>query len=444
MCDTFFSPSYRNLHGNAILAKNSDREPNEAQQIVRFSAQQRPQKRVKATFIVVDCPEHVHELILSKPFHMWGAEMGINEHGVAIGNEAVFTKMHLPRKNDGLTGMDLLRLALEQSKTAQFALEMILELLGKYGQDACGGYQDKGMFYSNSFLIADPHSAYVLETAGPFWAYKHIDSFYAISNVLTLGTDFDQIHPDAQAFAYQKSWMKEGVPFDFQRAFSEPIMTFLGKGLSRKHQCELQAPALDSQKFSIQDAFGILRSHRIKENFEPCQGDMGNICLHAQGLLTPSQTTGSMVVELRGKANSSVWLTGSSAPCLSVFKPFYFGTNTLNDDVFPQASKRLDHSYWWQWEKIHRKALSDYRSLHAKIQLFQQENENSWLEEDQILSLSMDMKKREELSQNAIDTCLRLVKALEQQKGKSKFNIRSFAYFLYWKWQNRVMKHEGN
>ncbi|MCZ2476158.1 hypothetical protein G9H61_11940 [Aquirufa ecclesiirivi] len=136
MCDTFFSPSYRNLHGNAILAKNSDREPNEAQQIVRFSAQQRPQKRVKATFIVVDCPEQVHEVILSKPFHMWGAEMGINEQGVAIGNEAVFTKMHLPRKNDGLTGMDLLRLALEQSKTAQFALEMILELLGKYGQDA--------------------------------------------------------------------------------------------------------------------------------------------------------------------------------------------------------------------------------------------------------------------------------------------------------------------
>ncbi|MHA8061700.1 carcinine hydrolase/isopenicillin-N N-acyltransferase family protein [Aquirufa beregesia] len=442
MCDTFFSPSHRNLHGNTILAKNSDREPNEAQQISRFPAHNRLQKRVQATFIVVDCPEQVHEVILSKPFHMWGAEMGVNEYGVAIGNEAVFTKMKLGKKNNGLTGMDLLRLSLEQSTTAEEALGIIIELLGKYGQDACGGYQDKGMYYSNSFLIADPHSAYVVETAGPFWAYKRIKSFYAISNVLTLGTDFDQIHPEAKDFAYQKSWMKQDVPFDFQGAFSEPIMTFLGRGASRKQQCELQVPVSKSGKFTIQDAFGILRSHRIKDNFEPCQGDMGNICLHAQGLLTPSQTTGSMVAELRENAQSSVWLTGSSAPCLSVFKPFYFGTSTLNTDVFPQASARMDASYWWQWEKIHRKALVDYFSILAFIQPFQQEKENSWMELDRVLTVSKDIKKREELSQGAIENCLQLVKNWEQKGDSSKFTLWPLAYRLYWKWQNRRMKHE--
>ncbi|AWL08254.1 Secernin-1 [Aquirufa nivalisilvae] len=444
MCDTFYSPSHRNVYGNSILAKNSDREPNEAQQIVRFPAQSRPEKRVQATFIAVDCPEQVHEVILSKPFHMWGAEMGVNEHGVAIGNEAVFTKIKLARKNDGLTGMDLLRLALEQSKTAKLALEMILEYFGKYGQDACGGYQDKGMYYSNSFLIADTHSAYVLETAGPFWAYKQIQSFHAISNLLTIGTDFDQIHPDAKVFAYKKSWIKEDVPFDFQKAFSEPFMTFMGRGASRKQQCELHVPLSNTNKWSIQDAFRILRSHRIKDDFEPNRGDMGNICLHAQGILTPSQTTGSMVVELRDEANSSVWLTGSSAPCLSVFKPFYFGTNTLNTDMFPQASQRIDHSFWWQWEKIHRKALKDYKSIHAVIQSFQQEKENDWLKEDQLLSVSKDVKMREELSQKSIKDCLQLVEKLEQQKKNSTFNIRSLAYSLYWKWQNRVMKHERN
>ena len=41
---------------------------------------------------------------------MWGSEMGANEKGVVIGNEAVWTRMPL-RKDDGLTGMDLLRLA---------------------------------------------------------------------------------------------------------------------------------------------------------------------------------------------------------------------------------------------------------------------------------------------------------------------------------------------
>ena len=61
-----------------------------------------------------------------------GAEMGINEYGVSIGNEAVFTKSKT--KTPSLIGMDFIRLALERTKTAKQASEEIIRLLLEYGQ----------------------------------------------------------------------------------------------------------------------------------------------------------------------------------------------------------------------------------------------------------------------------------------------------------------------
>lgn len=51
-------------------------------------------------------------VILSKPAWMWGAEMGANDAGVVIGNEAVFTKLETSEDiEEKLLGMDLVRLA---------------------------------------------------------------------------------------------------------------------------------------------------------------------------------------------------------------------------------------------------------------------------------------------------------------------------------------------
>jgi dipeptidase len=60
--------------------------------------------------------------------------------------------------------MDFLRLALERSGSAEEALHVIIALLEQYGQSGnCG--MDHGMYYHNSFLIADRQAAWVLETA---------------------------------------------------------------------------------------------------------------------------------------------------------------------------------------------------------------------------------------------------------------------------------------
>ncbi len=110
MCDTLtITPTASDDH-IALFTKNSDREPNEAHEMVLLPAiEHAPGSRVRCTYIEIDQAPHTYAVALAKPFWIWGAEMGVNEHGVAIGNEAVFTREPYA-KAGGLTGMDLLRL----------------------------------------------------------------------------------------------------------------------------------------------------------------------------------------------------------------------------------------------------------------------------------------------------------------------------------------------
>ena len=70
----------------------------------------------------------------SSPYWCWGYEEGINEHGVVIGNEAIYTKSfawavehypHDPSIRPGLLGMDLVRLGLERAATAGQAVSLM-------------------------------------------------------------------------------------------------------------------------------------------------------------------------------------------------------------------------------------------------------------------------------------------------------------------------------
>lgn len=71
--------------------------------------------KLKCTYIEIPQVKRTYEVLLAKPFWIWGCEMGVNEKGIVIGDEAIFTKIPYEKEN-GLIGMDLLRLALERSE----------------------------------------------------------------------------------------------------------------------------------------------------------------------------------------------------------------------------------------------------------------------------------------------------------------------------------------
>lgn len=354
MCDTFLALPPVTADGSIIFGKNSDREPNEAQALEYYPAQAYDHPAdVQCTYRSIPQVRETYAMLLCRPFWMWGAEIGANEKGVVIGNEAVWTRMPLNKK-DGLTGMDLLRLALERSSTASRALENMVQLLADFGQGGVCGYEDKRMAYHNSFIIADPGQGWVLETAGNLWAAVRIKEFYSISNGLTIGETFDACHPQLIENARRKKWLKKGETFSFARCYTDWFYTTFS---ASRQRCDRSRHLLNNSRRALDAASGIkiLRDHRTP-NYRPDSHFLGNrICAHAAGRLArhATQTTGSLLAHLKPD-HQTYFATGTAAPCTAIFKPIRFGLNMLPPIGAPPNGNYDHDSLWSQHEKLHQ------------------------------------------------------------------------------------------
>ncbi|MFD2203327.1 carcinine hydrolase/isopenicillin-N N-acyltransferase family protein [Shivajiella indica] len=416
MCDTLVALPDFTSNKSLIFAKNSDREPNEAQAIAHITRKHHSEEFLHCTFISIPQVKETNEVILSKPFQMWGAEMGVNEFGLVIGNEAVFTRVKINKKNNGLTGMDLLRLALERTKNAKVALNCIIELLGKYGQDACGGYKNKNFFYHNSFIIADPNEAYILETAGKSWASKKIENFGSISNGLGITSDFDRLHLEKEKLVFPFNLQPKPNPFSFQGYFSDFLYTKVGRAKARQ-ACSADLLAGTGGDMKLSDAIRILQTHHLPDPiFNPKKANTSSLCMHGTGITNPSNTTGSMIAEIRKDKPSSIWLTGTSMPCISIFIPFFFGTHTIQKIIKPESS--YDNSLWWTAEKLHQWICKDYQ--HRKSMIFSELNEiqKSFLENEKRL---LNGKPSIQELENFSNSCLEQVKDFYERNLKKVY-----------------------
>lgn len=341
--------------GFVYFAKNSNRDPGEAQLVVRVpSVKNDTRKKLKATYIEFDQVSNRHGVILSKPFWMWGAEMGANDRGVVIGNEGVFTKVI--EKENGLIGMDLLRLGLERGDNGEHAMQVIIELIETYGQGGVCGFRDKRFRYDNSFMIADAEQIWILETAGRHWVAKKVETLGAISNCLSIGTDYHLKSHGLEDFAKKKGLFSGKGEFNFWKTFDTWFIPFFAASKKRLNSCLSYLTAMDRiKKNNVQQMMNNLRNHDDAEAATPKTGSNRDICFHAGGFIRRDQTCGSMASRLE-KNNALHFFTGTSAPCLSVFKPVSFDMD-MDFSVLNADEKTVDGSLWQKHEHIHRRLL---------------------------------------------------------------------------------------
>ncbi len=327
MCDTYVSLCNWSKNQNVIFGKNSDRLESEAQLITYSPRTTHSQgAELKCTHISIPQVKESAAVILSQPYWMWGAEMGANEYGVVIGNESIQTRE--PLKDIGLPGMDLLRLALERGKTAKEALNVITYLLETYGQ---GGFHSLTQYnYHNSYLIADPTEAYVLETAGDWWIAEIVKNFRSISNHISIRYKGDMRRKGIIQHAIEKGYCKDDNDFDFKMTFSRVRLPEQFP-LTDRDGFSLYQLSSNKGMVTVPKMMSFLRDHEVE------------ICRH----LRKDQSVGSQVSLLRKNNKKSIhWFTGSTIPCLSIYKPYVFPANNQKiKESRPYSS--IDQNWFW-------------------------------------------------------------------------------------------------
>lgn len=288
MCDVLVALAPVAAGGATLFAKNSDRPPAE-RQAIEWSPSRSDHRALRTTHLEIQ-PHHgsTHACVLSRPVWGWGAEHGVNEAGVAAGNTTVYTTLDPRGAAVGLTGMDIVRLALERAGTAAAAVEVITGLVERYGQGGSGhdpALVPAGRPYWNAFLVADPSTAFVIDTSGVEWEVEQVVDVRAISNRTTIRA-FDAVH----------------------RHPHQPVDRLVDPRWRASQR------VLAARPVAVGGLQAHLRSH------DSC-GDAGwSVCMHVEGV---EHTTSSMIAELRPAGDSTLWAcTGN--PCEREYRRFQF------------------------------------------------------------------------------------------------------------------------
>jgi secernin len=384
MCDTWVALRDTTAKQQVIFAKNSDRPIFDCQPLMLYPRQQWPAgTQIQLEYIQLPQLSQTYATLGSSPYWAWGYEQGINEHRVAIGNEAIYTKTFKQQSRDyqaggqvhfGLLGMDLIRLALERSRTAQQAVAIMGELIEQYGQFGSAiptkSHIEGG--YDNSFIIADPSEAWVLEAVGKRWvAQRFTKGYSSISNQLSIRQKWDAGSADIEAYSREQGWWSSEDDYDFARAYIDDDKPRQVSHIRQMRSRQLLAEA--SGNVTPEWMMRIARDHYEgtflhEPYFDAADPDFLTLCMHvSQANFTWGNTASSCVAVLPESSNELpvFWWT-AGPPCNGCYVPFFphgsrlpailSRAGTFGKRIVPPSEALEDqfasNSYWWLFRKL--------------------------------------------------------------------------------------------
>jgi dipeptidase len=348
-CDTLVAAATDTTDRSVIFAKNSDRLPDECQHLRMYPSRDwQSSAVVRCQYVTLPQVRHTYRVLGSQPFWLWGFEHGVNEHGVAIGNEAIWTTAS--RQDIGLLGMDLIRLGLERGATARQALDVMTVLLEAHGQGGSPRHNDpRAVCYDSSFILTDPNEAWVLETSGRDWAARRIHGVYTISNAPCLGSEFDLTSSSLRA--------RPGL--DFARDLGEYSAHPQTSGQTR---CARSRQLLQEHagRIGVADMMTFLRDHGGAARTQAPTSFGPTLCAHPG----TGQTAASMVVHLH--PDGIIAWCSLVTPCTSVFLPFFVDAS-VPEALAQGAATFTAASPWWRLKRLLDRASENWVESFPRI-----------------------------------------------------------------------------
>ncbi|RWS28678.1 Secernin-2-like protein, partial [Leptotrombidium deliense] len=211
---------------------------------------------------------------------------------------------------------------------------------------------DPSLTYHNSFLIVDNHDAWVLETAGKYWAAERIESgFRNISNCLSISTKIDLMSDGLKEAAVKNGLWSGNGEFNFANVFgNEGEIKVCGRyqaGLS------LLKNLTESHQFDVNSMLHILRDDQI------CRGIHDSF---------PTQASQVSVLSSPGSNRAHChWFTCTPDARVSAFKPFIFVKNVKQSQktCSPAGSDRK-HVLYARKEKFYKQCSKEEKEKMRK------------------------------------------------------------------------------